>query len=68
MAFDDALADRVRHLVRRRKGLSEKRMFGGVGFLLNSQRNDYVIDHAYATQADAQWLSFEQPQSDIGVM
>ena len=35
MAFDDALADRVRHLVRRRKGFSEKRMFGGVGFLLN---------------------------------
>ena len=35
MAFDEALADRVRPLLRRRKGFSERKMFGGVGFLLN---------------------------------
>lgn len=27
--------DRIRKLLRRRKGLEEKRMFGGLGFLLN---------------------------------
>jgi len=35
MPFDTQLADRVRKLLSRRKGFSEKRMFGGVGFLLN---------------------------------
>jgi TfoX/Sxy family transcriptional regulator of competence genes len=35
VAFDAQLADRVRTLLSRRKGFSEKRMFGGIGFLLN---------------------------------
>ena len=35
MAFDEALAARVRRHLARRKNVEEKRMFGGVGFLLN---------------------------------
>jgi hypothetical protein len=35
MAFDEVLADRVRPLVSRRRGFTEKRMFGGLGFLLH---------------------------------
>jgi TfoX/Sxy family transcriptional regulator of competence genes len=35
MAFDEALAERIRHLLARRKGVEEKKMFGGIGFLLN---------------------------------
>jgi TfoX/Sxy family transcriptional regulator of competence genes len=35
MAFDAAIADRVRPLMRRRRGFAEKKMFGGVGFLLD---------------------------------
>lgn len=35
MAFDEVLAARIRSLVSRRKGFSEKKMFGGIGFLLN---------------------------------
>jgi hypothetical protein len=35
MAFDEYLAERVRALVARRRGFSEKKMFGGVGFLLH---------------------------------
>jgi TfoX/Sxy family transcriptional regulator of competence genes len=34
MAFDEALAERVRELVRGERGLSEKRMFGGLAFLV----------------------------------
>ena len=34
MAFSEALAGRVRHLLARRKNV-EKRMFGGTGFPLN---------------------------------
>ncbi len=35
MAYDEDLADRVRALLKRRKGFSEKKMFGGICFLLN---------------------------------
>src|SRR5262245_24551183 len=35
MAFDELLAERIRAALGRRKGLAEKRMFGGIAFLLN---------------------------------
>jgi TfoX/Sxy family transcriptional regulator of competence genes len=35
MAFDEDLADRIRELVAHDRGVSEKRMFGGLAFLLN---------------------------------
>ena len=35
MAYDEALADRVRVILGERRGVSERRMFGGLCFLLN---------------------------------
>jgi hypothetical protein len=35
MAFDEKLAERIRKRLGKRKGLVEKRMFGGIAFLLN---------------------------------
>jgi len=35
MAFDERLGERVRGALGRRKGLVEKKMFGGIAFLLN---------------------------------
>jgi len=35
MAFSEALASRVRQALPRKKGIEEKKMFGGIGFLLN---------------------------------
>jgi TfoX/Sxy family transcriptional regulator of competence genes len=35
MAFDEALAERIRQRLARRKNVEEKKMFGGVGFLFN---------------------------------
>jgi TfoX/Sxy family transcriptional regulator of competence genes len=35
MPYSEALARRVRDALGHRRGLSEKKMFGGVGFLLN---------------------------------
>ena len=35
MAYDEDLADRIRELVGRESGLTEKKMFGGLAFLLN---------------------------------
>ena len=34
MAYDEALADRVREVVSLRPGLSERRMFGGIAFMV----------------------------------
>ena len=35
MAFSESLAARIRDALARRKSVEEKKMFGGVGFLLN---------------------------------
>jgi TfoX/Sxy family transcriptional regulator of competence genes len=35
MAFDETLATRIRQSLARRKNVEEKKMFGGIGFLLN---------------------------------
>ena len=35
MAFSESLAARIRDAVVRKKNIEEKKMFGGVGFLLN---------------------------------
>jgi hypothetical protein len=35
MAFDEYLAQRIRVALARKKGIEEKKMFGGIGFLLN---------------------------------
>ena len=35
MAFDDALAARIRDCLAHKKNIEEKKMFGGIGFLLN---------------------------------
>jgi len=35
MAFNEALAARIRKALARTKGVQDKKMFGGVGFLLN---------------------------------
>jgi TfoX/Sxy family transcriptional regulator of competence genes len=35
MAYDEELANRIRELVQDESGLTEKRMFGGLAFLVN---------------------------------
>jgi hypothetical protein len=35
MAYDEDLADRIRQLIGGETGLSEKKMFGGLAFLIN---------------------------------
>jgi hypothetical protein len=37
MAYDDELADRIRAHVERESGLTEKKMFGGLAFLINGR-------------------------------
>ena len=35
MAYDETLAERIRTMLKRRKGVTEKKMFGGLCFLVN---------------------------------
>lgn len=37
MAYDERLAERIRDYFKRRKGVEEKRMFGGLCFMLNGR-------------------------------
>ena len=58
MAFDEALADRIRKTLGKKKGLVEKKMFGGIAFLLNGNmcvgvhQNEMIVRVA-AEQTDA---------------
>ncbi len=57
MAFDEYLAERIRHRLARRKNVEEKKMFGGVGFLLNGNllvgvRKDSLLVRLGPDQSD----------------
>ncbi len=49
MAYDEKLADRVRKSLKSNKHITEKKMFGGIAFLLNGKmscgiiKNDLVV-------------------------
>ena len=58
MAYDEGLATRVRDVLGDRPGLAEKRMFGGLAFLLHGNmacgvRGDDLIVRVAAEVADA---------------
>ena len=44
MAYDEAVAERVRKVLRRRKDITEKKMFGGLSFLLSGNMCCGVVD------------------------
>src|SRR5215831_13145723 len=57
MAFNEELAERIRQGLARRKNIEEKRMFSGVGFLLNGNllvgvRKDSLLVRLGPEQSD----------------
>ena len=44
MAYNEAMAERIRKLLARRKGLAERKMFGGIAFMLNGNMCCGVVD------------------------
>ena len=59
MAFSEALAERIRQGLARRKNVEEKKMFGGIGFLLNGNllvgvRKDSLLVRLGPEQSDDQ--------------
>jgi TfoX/Sxy family transcriptional regulator of competence genes len=58
MAYDEGLATRVREVIGGQPGLAEKRMFGGLAFLLNGNmacgvRGEDLMVRVAADDADA---------------
>ena len=45
MAYDEDLANRIRELLATEKGVEEKRMFGGLAFLINGNMSVAVSGH-----------------------
>ena len=49
MSYDESLANRVRNNLKGKKGIAEKKLFGGVAFLLNGNmavgvnKNDLIV-------------------------
>jgi TfoX/Sxy family transcriptional regulator of competence genes len=57
MAFDESLAERIRQRLARRKNVEEKKMFGGIGFLINGNllvgvRKDSLLVRVGPEQSD----------------
>lgn len=52
MAFDEGLAERIRERLVRRKNIQEKKMFGGVGFLLNGNLLVGVMEDSLIVRLD----------------
>jgi hypothetical protein len=52
MAFDESLAARIRDALARKRGVEEKRMFGGAGFLLKGNMLVGVWKHSLVVRLD----------------
>ena len=70
MAFSEALAERIRQRLARRKNIVEKKMFGGVGFLLNGNllvgvRKDSLLVRLGPEQSDEALLEPHVKEFDI---
>jgi hypothetical protein len=70
MAFDENLAARIRHALARKKGIEEKKMFGGVCFLLNGNMlvgvwREFLIARLGPDQGDEALLEPHVKKMDI---
>lgn len=60
MAYSEELAQRLRHLLEGKTGLAEKKLFGGVGFLLHGNMacgtlNDELVVRVGRTNTNQPW-------------
>ncbi len=70
MAFDEALADRIRRGLARKKGVEEKKMFGSICFLLNGNMlvgvwKNFLIARLGPDQAEEALLEPHVKEMDI---
>jgi len=70
MAASKLLVERIRHVLSRRRGITEKKMFGGVCFLLNGNMlvavwNDSLIARVGAEQAKIALSELDVREMDL---
>lgn len=63
MAFDTALAARIREVLQPNEGITERKMFGGIAFMLDGHMVVGVIDSALMARVgpDAPAALYDQP-------
>ena len=67
MAFDEGLAERVREVLAGKRGITEKKMFGGLCFLLNGymvvgiSKNELMIRYAHEQHDDVMAMRHVRP-------
>lgn len=72
MAYNEVLAERIRSLLARRRGMDERKMFGGVAFLLNGNmccgvlKNDLIVRVGPDRYEDAITLPHARPMDFTG--
>ena len=72
MAFDPGLAERIRDLLAGRRGVGERKMFGGLAFLLDGRMVVGIIDRTLMARvgpdrhADALALPHARPMDFTG--
>ena len=72
MAYDEGLAERIRDALRGRRGVSERKMFGGVAFMLNGHMTVGIVSETLmarvgpARHADALALPHVRPMDFTG--
>ena len=72
MAYDEGLAERIRDALRGRRGVSERKMFGGVAFMLNGHMTVGIVGETLmarvgpARYADALALPQVRPMDFTG--
>ena len=65
MAFNEALAERIRKALSRKKGVEEKKMFGGIGFLLNGNLLVGVWKDSLIVRLDPEAYDDALPEPDF---
>ena len=67
MAYDETLAQRIRQLLAGQPGLAEKKMFGGIGFLLHGNMACGVIRDTLITRVGPERYeeSLELPHAHV---
>ena len=65
MAFDEGLAERLREILDRRRGVTEKKMFGGLCFLLNGRMFVGIVKQTLMVRVgpDAHATALRQPHA-----
>jgi hypothetical protein len=72
MAYDERLADRVRRLLASRKGISERKMFGGIAFLIDGKicvgviNDELIVRVGRDGHADAMGRKHTRPMDFTG--